>query len=167
VRRPGRPRQRLPMGSVYAAAGRRSPGPAGIALGILEAVPPGQVRSKMSIFERRLREKVAPPRPVHPCESPSGAARSAGARVVRLGSRRADLRPPVRRRQRPNGPRSTSLARCPVRPSRIPRPPPRPSGPSGYEVAARASMTGRHRLMQVTLTKMLADYHITQQTADR
>jgi Fic/DOC family len=30
---------------------------------------------------------------------------------------------------------------------------PRPSGPSGYEIAAKASMTGRHQLMRITLTK--------------
>jgi hypothetical protein len=35
---------------------------------------------------------------------------------------------------------------------------PRPGGPSGYEAAARASMTGRHQLMQITLTKMLAEH---------
>jgi hypothetical protein len=42
---------------------------------------------------------------------------------------------------------------------------PRPSGPSGYEMAARASMTGRHQLMRITLTKMLADYR-TQHAID-
>jgi hypothetical protein len=35
---------------------------------------------------------------------------------------------------------------------------PRPSGPSGYEMAAKASITGRHQLMRITLTKMLAVY---------
>jgi Fic family protein len=34
---------------------------------------------------------------------------------------------------------------------------PRRSGPSGYEMAAKASMTGRHQLMRITLTQMLAD----------
>jgi fido (protein-threonine AMPylation protein) len=33
---------------------------------------------------------------------------------------------------------------------------PRPSGSTGYEDASRASMTGRHQLMEITLTNMLA-----------
>jgi fido (protein-threonine AMPylation protein) len=43
---------------------------------------------------------------------------------------------------------------------------PRPGGPSGYATAARASMTGRHQLMQIALTKMLADYRTAQQAID-
>jgi hypothetical protein len=33
---------------------------------------------------------------------------------------------------------------------------PRPTGSTGYEDASRASMTGRHQLMEITLTNMLA-----------
>jgi hypothetical protein len=43
---------------------------------------------------------------------------------------------------------------------------PRPGGPSGYATAARASMTGRHQLMQIALTKMLADYRTAQPGID-
>jgi Fic/DOC family len=121
----------------------------------------------MSIFERRLREKVAALDPFIPAKAPpeqreeqvlelcgwahgeliyvhpfaDGNGRMARALLLWLGARYG------------------LPAYLDLRP--------RPSGPSGYEVAARASMTGRHRLMQVTLTKMLADYRITQQTADR
>jgi fido (protein-threonine AMPylation protein) len=35
---------------------------------------------------------------------------------------------------------------------------PRPTGVTGYEDASRASMTGRHQLMEITLTNMLARY---------
>jgi Fic/DOC family len=157
------------------AGGFRGSGPQGSRLrthrvtvdGILQAVPPRQVRSKMSIFERRLREQVAALDPFIPAKAPpeqreeqvlelcgwahgeliyvhpfaDGNGRMARALLLWLGARYG------------------LPAYLDLRP--------RPSGPSGYEVAARASMTGRHQLMQVTLTKMLADYRITQQTADR
>ncbi len=42
---------------------------------------------------------------------------------------------------------------------------PRPDGPSGYAMAADASMTGRHQLMKITLMKMLADYRAAQQAS--
>ena len=126
--------------------------------GILEVVPPGQVRSKMSIFERRLREKITALDPFIPAKAPpdqreeqvlelcgwahgeliyvhpfaNGNGRMARALVVWLGARYGL---PVFLDFRP-----------------------RPGVPSGYEAAARASMTGRHKLMQITLTKMLADY---------
>lgn len=35
---------------------------------------------------------------------------------------------------------------------------PRPTGVTRYEDASRASMTGRHQLMEITLTNMLARY---------
>jgi hypothetical protein len=35
---------------------------------------------------------------------------------------------------------------------------PRPSGSTGYGDASEASMTGRHQLMEITLTNMLAYY---------
>jgi hypothetical protein len=130
--------------------------------GILQAVPPGQVRAKMSLFERRLREKVTALDPFIPAKAPpdqreeqvlelcgwahgeliyvhpfaDGNGRMARALVLWLGGRYGL---PVFLDLRP-----------------------RPSGPSGYEAAAKASMTGRHQLMQTTLTKMLADYRTVQ-----
>jgi len=164
----------VPLAEPEVAGGLRGSGPQGSRLrthrvtvdGILEAVPPGQVRSKMSILERRLREKVAALDPFIPAKAPpeqreeqvlelcgwahgeliyvhpfaDGNGRMARALLLWLGARYGL-------------PAFLDLR-------------PRPSGPSGYEIAARSSMTGRHRLMQVTLTKMLADYRITQQIAD-
>jgi hypothetical protein len=135
--------------------------------GILEAVRPGQVRAKMGLFERRLREQVAALDPLIPAKAPphqregqvlelcawahgeliyvhpfaDGNGRMARALVLWLGARYGL---PVFIDLRP-----------------------RPRGPSDYEAAARASMTGRHRLMQITITKMLADYRIARRLAEQ
>jgi hypothetical protein len=53
--------------------------------GVLQAAPPGQVRSKMSIFERRLHEKIAALDPLIPAKAPPEQP-EAGARAVHLGS---------------------------------------------------------------------------------
>jgi hypothetical protein len=126
--------------------------------GILQAVPPGQVRSKMSIFERRLREKITALDPFIPAKAPPDQRE---AQVLELcGWVHGELIY-VHPFADGNGRMARSLVLWLAGRYGLPvfldlRP--RPSGPSGYEMAAKASMTGRHQLMRIALTKMLADY---------
>jgi fido (protein-threonine AMPylation protein) len=166
----------VPIAQSEVAGGFRGSGPTGSPLRtyrvtvdqVLEAVRPGQVRSQMSLFMRRLKEqtavldpRVAPKAPpegreaevlelcawahgevirIHPFADGNG--RMARGWVLWLAGRYGlpvflDLQP------RPSGPRG-------------------PGGMTPYEAAATASMTGRHRLMQVVLTNMLTDYRARQ-----
>jgi fido (protein-threonine AMPylation protein) len=165
----------IPLAEPEVAGGFRGSGPPGSHLrtrrvtvdGVLEAVRPGQVRAKISIFDRRLRDKVAALDPLIPPKAPpdrreeqvlelcswahgeliyvhpfaDGNGRMARALVLWLGGRYGL---PVFLDLRP-----------------------RPGGPSGYEAAARASMTGRHQLMQITFTKMLANYRVARRLTDQ
>lgn len=130
--------------------------------GVLQAVPPRQVRSKMSIFERRLRETVTALDPLIPAKAPPDRREAQVLELCAWGHGELICIHPF---ADGNGRMARSLLLWLAARYGLPiflNLRPRPSGPSGYEVAARASMTGRHQLMQITLTKMLADYRKAQ-----
>jgi Fic family protein len=156
----------IPLAQPEVAGGFRGSGPQEGRLrtyrvtvdGILQAVPPRQVRSKMSIFERRLHEKIAALDPFIPAKAPPEQREEQVLELCAWGhGELAHVHPFADG----NGRMARSLVLWLAARYGLPifldlRP--RPSGPSGYEMAAKASMTGRHQLMRITLTQMLADY---------
>jgi hypothetical protein len=156
----------IPLAQPEVAGGLRGSGPQEGRLrtcrvtvdGILQAVPPGQVRSKMSIFERRLHEKITALDPLIPAKAPPEQREEQVLELCAWGHGELVYVHPF---ADGNGRMARSLVLWLAARYGLPvfldlRP--RPSGPSGYEMAAKASMTGRHQLMRITLTKMLADY---------
>jgi Fic/DOC family len=154
---------RVPLVEPAVAGGFRGTGPQRgrlktyrVVVDQVEAVRPGRVRSEMSLFGRRLQEQVAALDPLIPAKAPperhehqvialcawahgelirthpfaDGNGRMARAVLLWLGTRYG------------------LSAFIDLRP--------RPTGSTGYEDASRASMTGRHQLMEITLTNMLA-----------
>ncbi len=149
------------------AGGFRGSGPRGsqlstypVTVGGVGGVRPGQVRSQMSIFGRRLSEKVAVLDPLIPEKTPPDPREGqvlelcawAHGEVIRVhpfadGNGRMARAWVVWLAARYGLPAFLDLR-------------PRPSDPTGYGSAARASMTGRHRLMEIALTNMLASYRL-------
>ena len=155
----------VPLAEPEVVGGFRGSGPHGgrlkryrVTVDQVEAVRPGRVRSEMSLFGRRMDEKTAALDPLIPAKVPperrehqvialcawahgecirihpfaDGNGRMARAVLLWLGTRYGL-------------PAFIDLR-------------PRPSGSTGYEDASRASMTGRHQLMEIILTNMLARY---------
>jgi fido (protein-threonine AMPylation protein) len=157
---------RVPLFQPEVAGGFRGSGPQDSRLrtyrvtvdGILEAVRPGQIRAKMSLLEGRLREQVAALDPLIPPKAPPDQREG---QVLELSAWAHGELIHIHPFADGNGRMARALvlwldARYGL-PAFIDLRP-RPGGPSGYEAAARASMTGRHQLMQITLTKMLAEH---------
>jgi fido (protein-threonine AMPylation protein) len=156
----------VPVSQPEVAGGFRGSGPQAGRLrsyrvtvdGILEAVRPGQIRSKMSVFERRLRDQVAALDALIPPKAPPDQRED---QVLELSAWAHGELIHIHPFADGNGRMARGLVLWLVARYGLPifvdlRP--RPGGPSGYEAAARASMTGRHQLMQVTLTKMLTEH---------
>jgi fido (protein-threonine AMPylation protein) len=157
---------RVPVPQPEVAGGFRGSGPQDGRLrtyrvtvdGILEAVRPGQIRAKMSLFERRLREQVAALDPLIPAKAPPDQRES---QVLELSAWAHGELIHIHPFADGNGRMARALVLWLVARYGLPifiDLGPRPDDPSGYEAAARASMTGRHQLMQITLTKMLAEH---------
>jgi Fic/DOC family len=122
----------------------------------VEAVRPGRVRSEMSLFGRRMDEKVAALDPLIPAKAPPERREHqvialcawAHGEFIRIhpfadGNGRMARAVILWLETRYGLPVFVDLR-------------PRPSGSTGYEGASRASMTGRHQLMEIALTNMLA-----------
>jgi Fic/DOC family len=121
----------IPLAQPEVAGGLRGSGPQEGRLrtcrvtvdGILQAVPPGQVRSKMSIFERRLHEKITALDPLIPAKAPPEQREEQVLELCAWGHGELVYVHPFAdgngRMARSPG----AVARCPVRPSRLPGPP--------------------------------------------
>jgi hypothetical protein len=153
----------VPLAEPAVAGGFRGSGPQGgrlktywVAVDQVEAVRPGRVRSEMSLFGRRMEEKVAALDPLIPAKVPPGQREDevialcawAHGEFVRIhpfadGNGRMARAVLLWLEARYGLPAFVDLR-------------PRPTGSTGYEDASRASMTGRHQLMEITLTNMLA-----------
>lgn len=153
----------VPLVEPAVAGGFRGSGPQGgrlktcwVAVDQVEAVRPGRVRSEMSLFGRRMEEQVAALDPLIPAKVPPGQREDevialcawAHGEFVRIhpfadGNGRMARAVLLWLETRYGLPAFVDLR-------------PRPTGSTGYEDASRASMTGRHQLMEITLTNMLA-----------
>jgi hypothetical protein len=153
----------VPLAERKVAGGFRGSGPQGgrlktyrVTVDQVEAVRPGRVRSQMSLFGRRLGEKVAALDPLIPAKAPPDQREG---QVIALGAWAHGEFIRIHPFADGNG----RMARAVILwlETRYGLPVfidlrPRPSGSTGYEDASRASMTGRHQLMEITLTDMLA-----------
>jgi hypothetical protein len=155
----------VPLAEPDVAGGLRGSGPRGgrlrtyrVAVDQGEAVRPGRVRSEMSLYGRRIDEQAAALDPLIPAKAPPGQREHevialcawAHGEVIRIhpfadGNGRMARAVILWLGTRYGLPAFIDLR-------------PRPTGVTGYEDASRASMTGRHQLMEITLTNMLARY---------
>jgi Fic/DOC family len=153
----------VPLVEPAVAGGFRGSGPQDgrlmtyqVAVDQVEAVRPARVRSEMSLFGRRMDEKVAALDPLIPAKTPPGWREHqvialcawAHGECIRIhpfadGNGRMARAVLLWLETRYGLPVFVDLR-------------PRPSGSTGYEGASRASMTGRHQLMEIALTNMLA-----------
>jgi hypothetical protein len=153
----------IPLAEPAVAGGFRGSGPQGgqlkkyrVTVDQVEAVRPGRVRSEMSLFGRRMGEEVAALDPLIPAKAPPERREHqvialcawAHGECIRIhpfadGNGRMARAVLLWLATRYGLPAFIDLR-------------PRPSGSTGYEDASRASMTGRHQLMEITLTNMLA-----------
>jgi hypothetical protein len=155
----------VPLAEPNVAGGFRGSGPPGgrlktyrVTVDQVEAVRPGRVRSEMSLFGRRMGEKVAALDPLIPAKAPPDQREDqvialcawAHGEFIRIhpfadGNGRMARAVILWLETRYGLPAFVDLR-------------PRPSGSTGYEDASRASITGRHQLMEITLTNMLAQH---------
>jgi hypothetical protein len=153
----------VPLAEPEAAGGFRGSGPQGgrlrtyrVTVDQVEAVRPGRVRSEMSFFGRRMAEELAALDPLIPAKAlPErreyqviALCAWAHGEFIRIhpfadGNGRMARAVILWLETRYGLPVFVDLR-------------PRPSGSTGYEGASRASMPGRHQLMEIALTNMLA-----------
>jgi hypothetical protein len=124
----------------------------------VEAVRPGRVRSEMSRFGRRMGEELAALDPLIPAKAPPGQREQ---QVIALCAWAHGEFIRIHPFADGNGRMARAIILWVETRYGLPvfidlRP--RPSGSTGYGDASGASMTGRHQLMEITLTNMLAYY---------
>jgi hypothetical protein len=155
----------VPLVEPAVAGGFRGSGPQGgrlktyrVAVDQVEAVRPGRVRSEMSLFGRRMEEKASALDPLIPAKAPPERHEHQVIELCAWGHGEVI-------RIHPFADGNGRMARAVLLwlATRYGLPVfidlrPRPSGSTGYEEASRSSMTGRHQLMEVTLTNMLAQH---------
>jgi hypothetical protein len=154
---------RVPLVEPAVAGGFRGSGPQGgelktyqVAVDQVEAVRPGRVRSEMSLFGRRMGEKVAALDPLIPPKAPpEGREHQAIALCAWAHGECIRIHPFADGNGRMARAVLLWLATRYGLPIFIDLRP-RPSGSTGYADASRASVTDRHQLMEITLTNMLA-----------
>jgi Fic family protein len=155
----------VPVKEPAAAGGFRGSGPRGsvlstadVAVGGLAGVPYRRVRAEMSMFWRRLGEKVAALDAAIPAKALPGLREQD---VIDLCAwAHGEL---VRIHPFANGNGRIARALVLWLASRYGLPAfidlrPRPDGSTGYAAAARGSMIGRHQLTMIAFTNMLSDY---------
>jgi Fic/DOC family len=155
----------VPLAEPAVAGGFRGSGPQGgqlktyrVAVDQVEAVRPGRVRSEMSLLGRRMEEKVAALDPLIPAKAPP--ERHEHQVIALCAWAHGEL---IRIHPFADGNGRMARAMLLWLETRYGLPAfidlrPRPTGSTGYADASRASMTGRHELMEITLTNMLAQY---------
>jgi len=163
----------VPLAEPEVAGGFRGSGPQGSLLrthrvtanGILEAVRPSAIRTQMRNFEHSLIHQIELLDPLIPAKAPPDHREE---QVLELCARGHGELVRIHPFADGNGRMARGVLLWFATRYGLPafldlRP--RPDGPSGYEMAAEASLTGRYQLMKLTLMNMLAAYRAAQQTS--